>query len=134
MRRLALRPLSAALDRVTPGLAPPSTLARVQAVWAEVAPRRLGVALAELSNGLAPATTIAGVQARWAEAVGPAIAAEAEPLSERDGIVTVSCRSAVWAQELELLSPDLVERLNGALGGPSLSRLRFVSGGRRRVR
>ena len=102
MRRLALRPLSAALDRVTPGLAPPSTLARVQAVWAEVA--------------------------------GPAMSTEAEPVSERAGTVTFECRSAVWAQELELLSPDLVERLNGALGGPSLSRLRFVSGGRRRAR
>lgn len=98
-----------------------------------LAPRRLGVALAELSNGLAPATTIAGVQARWAEAVGPAIAAEAEPLSERDGIVTVSCRSAVWAQELELLSVDLVGRLNELLGtgsgAPRVRGLRVVVGG-----
>jgi predicted nucleic acid-binding Zn ribbon protein len=82
-----------------------------------LAPRRIGVALADLSEKLAPATTLAGVQARWPDAVGPAIAAEAEPVSERDGIVTIACRSAVWAQELDLLGPDLVARLNELLGG-----------------
>jgi predicted nucleic acid-binding Zn ribbon protein len=58
--------------------------------------------------------------------------AEAEPVSERAGTVTFACRSAVWAQELDLLSAELLERLNEALGGPSLTRLRFVAGGRRR--
>jgi predicted nucleic acid-binding Zn ribbon protein len=83
-----------------------------------LAPRRLGLALTDLTRGLAPATTLAGVQARWPEAAGPAIAEEAEPVSERDGVVTVKCRSAVWAQELDLLGPDLVARLNERLGGP----------------
>jgi predicted nucleic acid-binding Zn ribbon protein len=101
VRRLAPRPLSVALDRFTPALAPPSTLARVQAVWAEVA--------------------------------GAAMTAEAEPVSERGGTLTFECRSAVWAQELDLLSADLIGRLNEALGGPVLRRLRFVSGGRRRA-
>ena len=32
---------------------------------------------------------------------------EAEPVSERDGIVTVACRSAVWAQELDLMTGEL---------------------------
>jgi Dna[CI] antecedent, DciA len=43
----------------------------------------------------------------------------------------VSCESAVWAQELELLGPDLLERLNASVtasGGGELSRLRFVVG------
>ena len=67
------------------------------------APRPLGQALAEVSAGLAPATTLARVQARWGDAVGDVIAEEAEPVSEREGVVTVACRSAVWAQELDLL-------------------------------
>jgi predicted nucleic acid-binding Zn ribbon protein len=100
MRRLAPRPLSAALDRFVPGLAPPSNLARVQAVWADVA--------------------------------GAAVRGEAEPVSERAGTVTFECRSAVWAQELDLLSEDLRERLNEALGGPSVRQLRFVAGRLRR--
>jgi hypothetical protein len=36
-------------------------------------------------------------------------------VAERDGVVTIACRSATWAQELDLLQPELIERLNGAL-------------------
>ena len=101
-----------------------------------LAPRRLDAALAELTERLAPATTLARVQSGWPDAVGELIAAEAEPVSERDGVITVACRSAVWAQELDLLAPDLVERLNGLLGGPGgpppVRGLRAVVGGPRR--
>jgi len=46
------------------------------------------------------------------------VAAVAAPVSEREGVVTVACESAVWAQELELLRGDLEARLG--------TRLRFV--------
>ncbi|HKP90545.1 MAG TPA: DUF721 domain-containing protein [Thermoleophilaceae bacterium] len=95
------------------------------------APRPIGSALASVVDDLAPATTLARVQARWPDAVGPAIAAEAEPVSEREGVVTVACKSAVWAQELDLLGPDLVARLNASLGAPEgegpVHRLRAVA-------
>ncbi|MGH2968754.1 MAG: DciA family protein, partial [Solirubrobacteraceae bacterium] len=48
----------------------------------------------------------------------------AEPVSERDGVVTVACASAVWAQELDLLSERVVAALNEALGRPAVRRLR----------
>jgi predicted nucleic acid-binding Zn ribbon protein len=80
------------------------------------APRGLGAALADLTAELAPATTLARVQGCWGEAVGETIGSEAEPVGERDGTVVVACSSSVWAQELELLAPELVERLNAALG------------------
>jgi predicted nucleic acid-binding Zn ribbon protein len=96
-----------------------------------LAPRRLGAALDALTADLAPATTLARVQARWPDAVGSAVAAEAEPVSERDGVVTVACSSAVWAQELDLLGPDLVARVNAALGAPEgagpVRRLRAIA-------
>ena len=92
-----------------------------------IAPRRLGLALAEVSERLAPATTLAQVQARWPETVGAAIAAEAEPISERGGLVTVACRSAVWAQELDLLAPTILQRLNSLLRHGEISRLRCVA-------
>ena len=99
------------------------------------APRRLDQALAGLATEVRPATTLAGVQEAWPRVVGPGLGAEAQPVSERRGTVTVRCGSAVWAQELELLSGDLLTRLNAALGGPeeqpALRSLRFVSGGRR---
>jgi predicted nucleic acid-binding Zn ribbon protein len=102
-----------------------------------LAPRPIAAALTELSRSLAPATTLAGVQAGWPDAVGATIAAEAEPVSEREGVVTVACRSAVWAQELELLGPDIVARLNERLGGAGgrgpVRGLRTVVGGSRRT-
>ncbi|MEA2419123.1 MAG: hypothetical protein QOE60_1329 [Thermoleophilaceae bacterium] len=67
---------------------------------------------------LAPATTLARVQSAWTTVAGEAIAREAEPVSEREGVVTIACASSVWAQEIELLSRDLAGRLNEALGAP----------------
>jgi predicted nucleic acid-binding Zn ribbon protein len=81
-------------------------------------PRPLSVALGELGHATAPPTLLARVQSAWAEAVGPAIAAEAQPVSERAATVTIVCRSAAWASELELLAPDVLEKLNRALGDP----------------
>jgi len=96
------------------------------------APRPIAAALGELTAEAAPAGLLARVQAHWPELAGAVLCAEAEPVSERLGKVTIACRSAVWAQELELLSTDLLERLNHALGTPReprpISALRFVVG------
>lgn len=89
-------------------------------------PRQIADALARVVERAAPATTIARLQGSWESVAGPVIAAEAEPVSERSGVVTVACRSAVWANELELLAPGLVEGLNHALGSPAVASLRFV--------
>ena len=91
------------------------------------APRRLGDALSETMARAAPATPLAAVQAAWAGAVGERIAAEARPVAEKDGVLTVSCSSATWAQELDLLSEELLERLSEALpegSRPELLRFR----------
>ena len=99
-------------------------------------PRPLSAALERVTAGLEPATTLARVQGAWAEAAGDTVAEEAQPASERGGAVTIACRSAVWAQELSLLGPDLVERLNDALDAPPerpiVRSLRFVVRGPRR--
>jgi hypothetical protein len=76
--------------------------------------------------GAAPDTLLARVQAAWPGVAGAAIAAEAAPASEREGTVTVECSGAVWAQELTLLAPDLVARMNGVLEGTAVRALRFV--------
>jgi predicted nucleic acid-binding Zn ribbon protein len=90
-------------------------------------PRPLALSVMGLAESLAPVTPLARVQRAWSGAVGPAIAREAEPVSERAGVVTVACRSAVWAQELDLLGPELIERVNEALGDPRVTGLRCVS-------
>jgi predicted nucleic acid-binding Zn ribbon protein len=92
------------------------------------APRPLAAALAAALPAARPAGLLAQVQSGWADVVGPALAAGAAPVAERDGVVTVACESAVWAQELELLGGDLCARLNAAVGGGRIARLRFVVG------
>jgi predicted nucleic acid-binding Zn ribbon protein len=74
----------------------------------------------------APDTVLARVQAIWGEVAGPAVAAESAPASEREGVVTVECSGAVWAQELTLLAPDLVGSLNARLKGSQVRSLRFI--------
>ena len=68
------------------------------------------------------------VQRAWPEAAGEAFAAAARRSPSASGVVTVACGSAVWAQELDLMSERVLERLNAALGRPAVRRLRVQSG------
>lgn len=92
------------------------------------APRPLAAALAPLQAALAPATLLAEVQRVWPDAAGAAVAREAAPASERGGVLTVVCSSSVWAQELDLMAPLVLERLNAALRNGEVRRLRCVTG------
>ena len=101
-------------------------------------PRPLGDALQQARVRAEPLTLLAAAQSAWSAAAGAQIAAEAEPVAERDGVVTIACRSATWAQELDLLGPELLERLNAALSetgrGPdeaTVRALRFTADGSR---
>jgi predicted nucleic acid-binding Zn ribbon protein len=80
------------------------------------APRTIAAAIDELTAALTPATLLARVQEVWARAAGPTIAAAARPVAERDGVLTVGCEAAVWAQELELMAAQIVPRINAELG------------------
>jgi predicted nucleic acid-binding Zn ribbon protein len=91
------------------------------------APRQLGSAVDRLRDELAPQTLLAEVQRVWPATVGAGIAAEAQPTSERGGVLVVSCSASVWAQELDLMAPMILERLNQALGGQRIARLRCVA-------
>jgi predicted nucleic acid-binding Zn ribbon protein len=92
------------------------------------APRPLAAALAQLTGALAPASPLARVQEVWESAVGPAVAAAARPTSERDGVLTITCVAAVWAQELDLMAAELIPRLNVSLGADGVRELRCRTG------
>ena len=99
-------------------------------------PRPLSQAVEGFAAGLSPPTLLASIQAVWESVAGQGIAAEASPVAEAAGVVTVACKSAVWAQELELLSPSLVEAVNSAVApaaaeNPPVRALRFVVSDRR---
>ena len=93
-----------------------------------LAPRPLSAALTPLVAQLTPATLLARDQQAWPAAAGEAIAAAASPAALHDGVLTVRCEAAVWAQELELVGEVLVGRLNEALGEPAVSELRCHTG------
>ena len=67
----------------------------------------------------------------WAPVLGDEIAAHSEPVSERQGVITARCDSAVWAAELTMLARSLCERLNGEFEGrrPVLG-IKFTAGPR----
>ncbi len=92
------------------------------------APRPISRALEGLAASLQPASTLARVHSCWEATLGEAIAAAARPTAERDGVLTVGCESAAWSQELELMAPELLERLNEALGAEVLHKLRCRTG------
>jgi len=93
-------------------------------------PHTLAHAVRGVREEVAPETLLAGVQGAWLDAVGERIATEAEPVAEREGVVTIECRAATWAQELDLLQDELLARLNAVLPAGEVERLRFVASGR----
>ena len=88
-------------------------------------PRPAAAAFRAARERAAPQTGLAAVQAVWSAALGQRLALAAQPVSERDGTVTVECVDGVWAQELDLMQATLLERLREALGERAPEALRF---------
>ena len=82
-------------------------------------PHPLAAALDAVRADVAPLTLLAAVQEAWSAVAGKTVAAQADPVTEKGGVVTIACRSATWAQELDLMQVELLERLRERLdGGP----------------
>jgi predicted nucleic acid-binding Zn ribbon protein len=68
--------------------------------------------------GLIKRVQQAGIIEEWAELVGPQIAAVTSPESVTpDGILRVRVATAAWANELSLMSPRILARLNAGRSG-----------------
>jgi predicted nucleic acid-binding Zn ribbon protein len=92
------------------------------------APRPLSAIVPHFTAALAPASVLARVQTVWEQAAGAAIAASARPTAERDGVLTVTCEAAVWAQELDLMAGELIAKINAQLPGEPIRELRCRTG------
>jgi predicted nucleic acid-binding Zn ribbon protein len=80
---------------------------------------------------ITPESPLARVQGVWNDVVGERIAAVTEVVDEREGVLTVECSSAVWAQELELMGPRILARLKAEIEDSPPEKLRFrASSGR----
>lgn len=89
------------------------------------APRPASEALRAARRQAAPKTRLAATQSAWEEVVGARIAAVAQPVSERDGEVTIGCVDTVWMQELDLMQEQLRQGLRERLGDEAPRSLRF---------
>lgn len=64
----------------------------------------------------------------WAEVVGPQTAQHAHPFRLRAGILEVRVDHPVWMQQLQLLKPRILERLNSAIAPAVLSDIHLRHG------
>jgi predicted nucleic acid-binding Zn ribbon protein len=91
------------------------------------APRPLSIALQSLERTIAPSTPLARIQQAWPAAVGEVVAANAVPLRERGGTLTVYCKQAVWAQEVSLMAAEVTANLNRELGDDLVREIRTTA-------
>jgi len=85
----------------------------------------IGAALDRALDPVAPKTTLAELQRAWPAVVGPGIEAVTTVSEEREGTVTIECESTVWANELEMMGPQLLEKLRPLMGDRTPEKLRF---------
>ncbi len=78
--------------------------------------------------GLVKRIEQAGIIEEWAELVGPQIAAVTAPESVTpDGVLRVRVATAAWANELSLMSPRILARLNAGRAG-RVKEIRWIQG------
>jgi predicted nucleic acid-binding Zn ribbon protein len=78
--------------------------------------------------GLTKRVQQAGIIESWAELVGPQIAAVTAPESVTpDGILRVRVATAPWANELSLMAPKILARLNAGRTG-RVKEIRWMPG------
>ena len=79
-------------------------------------------------SGLTKRVQQAGIIEEWAELVGPQIALVTAPDSiTPDGVLRVRVATASWANELSLMSPKILARLNAGRSG-RVKEIRWMPG------
>jgi predicted nucleic acid-binding Zn ribbon protein len=80
-------------------------------------------------SGMAERLGRAGVLEEWPLLVGPQIARVTEPESvSADGLLRVRVATAAWAQELSLMTPRILARINAGRTG-RITGIRWLAGG-----
>ncbi len=88
-------------------------------------PRRVGDSIdrAAAAMGAPRASALHTVFVRWPELVGPAIAAHAQPLSLKEGVLVIGVDQPGWATQLRFLDTSLKAQLAAALGEGVVTRV-----------
>ena len=93
-------------------------------------PSSIGEALASYlkKSGFSKRLQQAGIIEEWAALVGPQIAAVTAPESvTQDGLLRVRVATAAWANELSLMTPRILGRLNAGRTG-RVREIRWIPG------
>ena len=62
----------------------------------------------------------------WPETVGPNLARRTRAVEYRDGTLLVEVEGSAWMQEMSLLKPQLIQRINARLGADVVRDVRLV--------
>jgi predicted nucleic acid-binding Zn ribbon protein len=89
-------------------------------------PRPFGAAIRDLlaDRGWEQQAAVGGVFGNWAQIVGKEVAEHTTPTAFENGEVVIVADSSAWAQQVKLLAPTLVRRLNEELGDGSVRRVK----------
>jgi predicted nucleic acid-binding Zn ribbon protein len=88
-------------------------------------PVAFGVAIDDLldDRGWEADVKVARVTADWASIVGMEIAEHCEPVSLRDGVLTVEAESTAWATQIRLLGRQILQRITDVVGPQIVEKL-----------
>lgn len=93
-------------------------------------PTPLGNIICRVLNTCRPEAdqALVGAWNLWDDAVGPAIAANAQPAAFRGKILIVHVSSSTWIHHLQFLKKDILAKLNAAFGQDRVAEIKFKIG------
>jgi predicted nucleic acid-binding Zn ribbon protein len=62
----------------------------------------------------------------WEEIVGPRIAKASKALRIDRGELLIQVKSSSWKQQIQMLKPDIIKKLNTHLGEKTVKAIRFI--------
>ncbi|QDP98511.1 DUF721 domain-containing protein [Microlunatus elymi] len=91
-------------------------------------PQLLGAALDRLvdSQGWSKEINVRLLLGKWPVLVGPVNAQHSTPIGYQDTVVTVRTDATAWATQLRTMAPQLVAKLNEALGDGTVTRIEIL--------
>lgn len=91
-------------------------------------PQLFGAGIKQLlsDRGWEQRAAVGGLFGDWERVVGRDLAEHTSPGAFEDGELVVSCDSPAWAQQVRLLSGQLVRRLNEELGEGTVRRVKVT--------
>lgn len=86
--------------------------ARYNLIIRRRAPRSINTSIEKLVQQVRPNSALTNVQAVWEEIVGPQIHSVTKLIRVRNGELLVQCESSLWANEISLLSAQIILKIN----------------------